>query len=175
MVTIVADLFVTDTFLIKGRVEGKYARLSKVLDDARRLFVPVREATLVDLQSRERVITPRVHVRLDEIVLAHELVDVGGDLFQASLAKDRESVRIRAFHAGRSNLEVSGRVRPNAYEPTDGARRFFVMEAPEIRGVRLEGDKDLEILQGLPYVIVNRETLSYVYDFDPNFVSEEAE
>ncbi|HET6204228.1 MAG TPA: hypothetical protein VFI25_15660 [Planctomycetota bacterium] len=175
MLTIVADLLVTDTFLIKGRVEGKYARLSKVLDDAHRCFLAVREATLIDLQTRERVLTPRVHVNLDEVVLAHELVDAGGDLFQAALARERESVRIRAFHAGRSNLEIAGRVRPNAYEPSDGARRFFVVEAPEIRGIRLEGDKDLEILRGLPYVIVNRERLSYIYDFDVGFASDESE
>jgi hypothetical protein len=35
MLTIVTDLFLTDSFLIKGEVERKYARLSHMLDERR--------------------------------------------------------------------------------------------------------------------------------------------
>ena len=167
MLTMVADLLLTDGFLIKGRVENKYARLSKVLDEYRRRFLPVREATLIDLHSRERITTPRVHVNIDEVVLAHELVDAGGDLYQRTLARDRDSVEIRAFYAGTVNLELAGRVRPNAYELGDVTKKFFVMEEPRIRGVRLEDDTDLSLLHGLPYVIVNKDRLAYIYDFTP--------
>jgi len=165
MLTIVADLLLTDSFLIKGRIEGKYARLSKVLDAARCRFVALREATLVDLQTRERITTPRLHVNLDEILLAHELVDSGGDLYQRSIAQDRALVEIRAFHAGQVQIEIAGLVRPGAYELGDVTKRFFVMEEPRLRGIQLDHE-DLSILQNLPYVIVNKNRLAYIYDFE---------
>ena len=61
MLTIVSDLLLTDSFLIKGNIENKYTRLSQVLDEHRRYFVKVRDATLVDLNSCERINTPLLH------------------------------------------------------------------------------------------------------------------
>ena len=71
MLTIVSDLLLTDSFLIKGNIENKYTRLSQVLDETRRYFVKVRDATLIDLNSCERIQTPLLHVNVDEILLAH--------------------------------------------------------------------------------------------------------
>ena len=45
MLTIVSDLLLTDCFLIKGNVENKYTRLSQLLDEHRKYFVRVRDAT----------------------------------------------------------------------------------------------------------------------------------
>ena len=46
MLTIVSDLLLTDAFLIKGQIENKYTRLSQVLDEYRKFFIRVRDATL---------------------------------------------------------------------------------------------------------------------------------
>lgn len=163
---VVSDLFLTDSFLIKGMVAGKSTRISKFLDEYRRHFLPIHEATMIDLKSRQRIATPRVFVNLDEIVFAHEFLDTAGDFFQKTIAKDREAVRIRAFYSGGVNVELAGRVRPKAYESDDVTKRFFVMEAPQIRGLDLEGDADLAVLKSLPYIVVNKSRLAYIYDFN---------
>lgn len=170
MLTIVSDLLLTDSFLIKGQVENKYTRLSQMLDEYRKYFIKVRNATLIDLNSRDRINTPLLHVNIDEILVAHELLDEAGDPHQRRLAKvDEEQLmhRIRVFYTGNLNIEVAGQVRPRSYEADDrSTRRFFVMSKPEIRGMRTEEDKDLGLLADLPYAILNKTRLSYIYDFN---------
>jgi len=74
---------------------------------------------------------------------------------------------VRAFYTGNLNVEIAGQVRPRSYEVDDrSTRRFFVMRNPEVRGMKLEGDRDLELLKGLSYAILNKTRLSYVYDFN---------
>ena len=168
MLTIVSDLLLTDSFLIKGQLENKYARLSQVLDEYRRYFVKVRDATLIDLNSRDRIQTPLVHVNVDEILVAHEFLDSTTDPTIAKLAAERPSRlnRVRVFYTGNLNVEVAGQVRPGSYEVDDqNTRRFFVMTNPEVRGMNLEGDRDLETLSRLDWVILNKSRLSYIYDF----------
>ena len=168
MLTIVSDLILTDAFLIKGQVDNKYTRLSQLLDEYRKFFVRVRDATLIDLSSRDRIQTPLVHVNVDEIILAHELIETAGDPYAARLAHDGvRHQRVRVFYTGNLNVEIAGEVRPGCYEADDrSTRRFFVMQKPEVRGMKLEGDRDLELLSGLSYVILNKTRLSYVYDFN---------
>ncbi len=168
MLTIVSDLLLTDSFLIKGQIENKYARLSQMLDEYRRYFVKVRDATLIDLNSRDRIQTPLVHVNVDEILVAHEFLDSTTDPTIAKLASERPSrlSRVRVFYTGNLNVEVAGNVRPGSYEVDDQTtRRFFVMTEPEVRGMNLEGDRDLETLTRLDWVILNKARLSYIYDF----------
>ena len=169
MLTIVSDLFLTDSFLIKGEVEGKYTRLSHMLDECRRYFIRVRDATLVDLTTYDRIQTPYVHVNVDEILLAHELLDGANDPTAAQLAHVTEGPlhRVRVFYTGNLNMEVAGQIRPGSYEVDDrGTRRFFVMQKPEVRGIDVSGDEDMKLLGGLDYAILNKSRLSYVYDFN---------
>jgi hypothetical protein len=168
MLTIVSDLLLTDAFLIKGQVENKYARLSQMLDEYRRYFIKVRDATLIDLGTRDRIQTPLVHVNLDEILMAHEFLDSTVDPNLAKLAKEKSLSynRVRVFYTGNLNVEVAGLVRPGSYEADDrSTRRFFVMTKPEVRGMNLDGDRDLETLKRMDYVVLNKTRLSYLYDF----------
>ena len=167
MLTIVSDLLLTDSFLIKGNIENKYSRLSQVLDEHRRYFLKIRDAMLVDLNSCERIQTPMVHVNVDEILLAHEFLDSGGDQHMRDLAKDQKLNRIRVFYTGALNIEFAGEARPGCYEADDrSTRRFFVMRAPVIRGFNERGDSDLKLLTKMPYAILNKLRLSYIYDFN---------
>ena len=165
--TIVSDLLLTDSFLIKGNIENKYTRLSQVLDEQRKYFLKVRDATLVDLNSCERIQTPLLHVNVDEILLAHEFLDSGGDQHLAELARAQSLHRVRVFYTGSLNVEFAGEVRPGCYEADDrSTRRFFVMRAPVIRGFNERGDSDLKLLTKMPYAILNKLRLSYIYDFN---------
>ena len=167
MLTIVSDLLLTDSFLIKGNVENKYTRLSQILDEHRKYFLKVRDATLIDLNSCERITTPLLHVNVDEILLGHEFLDRGGDTQLKELAKNQALHRVRVFYTGALNIELGGEVRPGSYEADDrSTRRFFSMRNPVIRGFNDKGDQDLKLLTKLPYAILNKLRLSYIYDFN---------
>ena len=167
MLTIVSDLFLTDSFLIKGEVERKYARLSQMLDEYRKYFLKIRNATLIDLNTADRIQTPLLHINMDEILLAHEFLDVAGDPNQAQLSKDQRMNKLRVFFTGHLNIEVGGEARPGSYECDDRAtRRFFVMRNPAVRGFNTREDQDLALLLKLPYAIINKTRLSYIYDFN---------
>lgn len=169
MLTLCSDLFLTDAFLIKGNVENKYTRLSKLLDEHRKYFLRVRDVTLVDLKSKERINTPLLHMNVDEVILAHEFLDEAGDQTRRELAREQDGTlqRVRVFYTGNLNVEVAGAIRPGAYEISDKAtRRFFVMRDPKLRGFKDQGDEDLQQVLDLPYAILNKERLSYVYDFN---------
>lgn len=166
----VEDLLLTDAFLVKGRVEGKFARLSKVLNGYKKRFVVLSSATMVDLRRGDTIRTPRVHVNLREIVLAHEFVDPAGDYYQAALSAGSEEskpVRIRAFYHGSTNLEIAGRIRPGAYEQlgSEGSGEFFVMDDCTVRGLESGISDEFNVLQHLGYAIVNKARLAYLYDF----------
>lgn len=167
MLTIVSDLILTDSFLIKGEIEHKYARLSQVLDEYRRYFLRLRNATLIDLNTCDRIQTPLLHVNMDEILLAHEFLDTGGDMSKADLYKGQKFNNVRVFFTGHLNVEVGGEVRPGSYEVDDRAtRRFFVIKNPVLRGFNPRDDADLKLLSKLSYAIVNKTRLSYIYDFN---------
>lgn len=165
--SIVTDLLLTDAFLIKGSVDNKSKRLSDHLDQTRANFISVRDATLVDIKSRNIIKTPRILVNIDRIVLAHEFLDAS-DFYLKKIAEatGRTHVSIRAFHVGSVNFEIAGEIRPGAYETDDSNRRFFIVESPKIRGIEFQGDDDeLQLLTRLSYLIVAKKRLSYIYDF----------
>jgi hypothetical protein len=165
-VTIVEDLFLTESFLIKGRIARKYHRLTKMLEDHDRLFLQIADATMVSLRGGEVIRAPQVHVNVHELILAHELVEIAGDPAMRHLAADGKSTRIRAFYNGSVQLEISGRVEPGAYEAAhQGGRRYFVVGEPVIRGLNLDGNKELGALKSMGYGIVQKSKLAYVYDF----------
>lgn len=163
---IVEDLFLTDTFLIKGRLARKFQRLAKTLEDSVGGFLHIEDAAMVSLRSHEVIRTPRVLVNPTELILAHEFVDLGSDATYRRLADNHKATRVRAFYNGIVQLELQGRIEPGAYEPSHlSGRRYFAMEAPVLRGLDYEGNPELAILQGLSYAIVRKDKLAYVYDF----------
>lgn len=163
--TIIEDLFVTDAFLVKGRLANKFQRLAKMLEDNDRAYFTVEDATLVSLRGNEVIHVPRVLINQTEIVFAHELVDVAGDSAQRKLAARDKPVRIRGFYSGAVQIELAGNVEPGAYEPRNGRRNYFVMEDLAVRGVAFDQNPELAVLRRLNYAIVRKGKLAYIYDF----------
>lgn len=162
---IVEDLFLTDVFLIKGRLANKTKRLSNVLEDNLRSYLEVQDATLVSLRTNEVIKTPNVMVRVGDLILAHELVDVAGDEMLRRLSADDKSSRIRAFYNGSVQFEVGGQIEPGAYEANElRGRKYFTMSKPVVRGLDLDGEH-LKILKTLDYAILRKDRMAYVYDF----------
>lgn len=167
----VEDLFVTDCFLIKGRLMNKFQRLTRMLEDYDRSYLAIEDATLASLRGPEVIRTPRVMVHQRELVFAHELVDVAGDDAQRRLAANDKTVRIRGFYNGSIQLELAGNVEPGAYEPKRGNRRnYFIMTEPQVRGLSFDENPELAILRKLSYAIVRKDKLAYIYDFSTGAV-----
>ena len=163
---IVEDLFLTESFLIKGRIAKKYHRLAKMLEDAERTFLEIADAVMVSLRGHEVIRTPSVLVNQKEIILAHELVEVAGDSRLKQLATNDKSVRVRAFYSGAVQLELSGRIERGAYEPQhNGGRKYFTMIEPVLRGLNVTEHPELRCLRQLGYAIVQKAKLAYIYDF----------
>lgn len=161
----VEDLFVTEVFLIKGRLARKNKRLTNVLEDYQRTFLPVQDATMVSLRTQEVIKTPNVMVNIDEVLFAHELLEVAGDAALRQLAREEKPTRIRAFYSGAVQFELAGQIEPGAYESNKMTqRRFFIMQRPVVRGLDLE-KSELKLLANLEYAIVRKDRMAYVYDF----------
>ena len=160
----VEDVFVTDAFLIKGRLRNKSKRLSNFLEDIQRSFLQVDDATMVSLRGSEVIRTPTVMVNQKEIICAHELLDQGGDEALRRLALPNKTVRIRAFYNGAVQFELAGNVEPGAYEMQGNGRKYFTMQEPALRGLELD-HPELSFLQRLDYAIVRKDKMAYVYDF----------
>lgn len=162
----VEDLFLTDVFLIKGRLPNKNKRLTNVLEDCTRTFLQVVDATMVSLRTNEVIRTPTVMVNVHEVILAHELVEIAGDEGMRRLGTGNEKpTRIRAFYNGACQFELAGQIEPGAYEsqPVTG-RKYFIMQKPMVRGLDL-AHPELALLKGLDYAIVRKDRMAYVYDF----------
>ncbi len=162
----VEDVFLTDVFLIKGRLPNKTKRLTNLLEDFSRTFLPVHDATLLSLRNREVIRTATVMVNVAEVILAHELVDVAGDETLRRLAGSTEKkTKIRAFYNGASQFEIAGQIEAGAYESTPPLhRKFFIMQKPVVRGLDLQ-HPELALLKGLDYAILKKDRMAYVYDF----------
>lgn len=163
--TLVEDLFVTEVFLIKGRLAGKNKRLTNMLEDYQRTFLQIEDATMVSLRTKEVIRTPTVMVNTKEILFAHELVDVAGDEALRQLGARDKQTRIRAFYSGAVQFEIGGQIEPGAYEQNNlTQRKYFIMQQPTIRGLDL-GNDELRVLEKMDYAIVRRDGMAYVYDF----------
>ena len=162
--TFVEDLFLTDSFLIKGRLQNKSRRLTNALEDHARAFLRISDATMVALRGVEVIRTPAVQVNIEEVIFAHELLDTAGDEVQRRLALPNKTVRIRTFYNGVVQFELAGVIEPGAYEQQATGRKYFIMEQPRLRGLDLD-HPELQLLNRLDYAIVRREKMSYIYDF----------
>jgi len=162
--TMVEDVFLTDAFLIKGRLQNKAKRLTNALEDHNRAFLRIQDATMVSLRGGEVIRTPNVLVNVSEVIFAHELLDFGGDDVQRRLAKTDKTTKVRAFYNGAVQFELAGVIEPGAYEVQPTGRKYFIMQAPVLRGFNLD-HPDLALLKKLDYAIVRKGKLAYVYDF----------
>jgi hypothetical protein len=160
----VEDLFLTDAFLIKGRLPLKNKRLTNMLEDHARTFLPIHDATMVSLRGSEVIHTPTVMVNIKEVILAHELLEIAGDAVQRRLATSNKTVMIRAFYNGALQFELAGQIEPGAYDLQSTGRKHFIMQRPVFRGLNMQ-HPELALLSTLDYAIIRKDKMAYVYDF----------
>lgn len=165
----VKDLFLTDSFLIKGYVKTGGRRLSTWLNNYKARFIEVHDATLVGVNQGDRIVTARAMINVDEILLANELIDSAGDHSLRALADgDKDRALVNLYFGGKLPLEVSGKMLKRAYNRTDlGEQDFLVVTEPSVEGLNAKKQREFAVLKRAAYLIVNRKRIAYVFDYSP--------
>ncbi len=164
---LVKDLFLTESFLVKGHVRTGGRRLSNYLNNLGRKFIEVHDATLVGVQQGDRIVTARAMISIDEILLAHELLESAGDeTFKRMSDIEGDLALVNLYFGGRLPLEVSGKMRKKAYMRTDlGDQDFLIVNEPTVEGLAGKRPREFQLLKRTPYVIVNKRRIAYVFDY----------
>jgi len=170
-VAIVNHLFLTQRFLVKGNVRTSELRLSSFLNSVRRPWLAVEDATILEFDRPDRVTTKQYALRLSDVVLAHEYLDLSGDPLRKSLAQsERDDFRSFSIHfRAPCRLEMVGRIRREALESGQGDE-FFVALDPLLRGFEEKEDEQLpaevKSLKSLNYAILNRAQVHAFFPYE---------
>jgi len=165
--SIVNHLFMTQRFLVKGNVRTGDLRLSSFLNSARRPWLTIESASLIDLRHPDRVFTKAVTLRLADVIFAHEFLDLAGDPLRRSLAlPEKNDFRMLSIYfRAPCRLEMLGRARHDAVEAGTGDDFFVVME-PLLRGFDDKDGADAQALKNIPYAIVNRQQVHCYFQYE---------
>jgi hypothetical protein len=164
---IVNHVFLTARFLIKGRVLTGEQRLTSFLRSYRRAFLSIEDITMFDLERSDQIVAARGQLRVEDILLAHEFLDVAGDMHSRALV-ERESQAYRMasiYFRAPTTFEVVGRVRE---EFLGGALQetFFVVQEPNLRGLQERTERDFLQLKRMPYTIVNGGQVHCIFNYE---------
>jgi hypothetical protein len=165
----VKDLFLTESFLVKGHVKTGNKRLTTWLNTVDQPFIEVHDATLIGVTQGDRIVTARAMVHRREILLAHELIDAAGDNMLKRMAGGTgERALVNLYFGGRLPIEVSGKMLKRAYNRKDlGDQPFIVVTEPSIEGLGGKKAREFGVLSKAPYLIVHRDRVAYVFDYSP--------
>lgn len=165
----VKDLFLTDSFLIKGYVKTGGRRLTTYLNSHAYRFIEVHDATMIGVSKGDRIVTARAMVHMREIILAHELIESAGDEILKRVSEpDQDRALVNLYFAGALPLEVSGKMLRRAYNRTDlGSQEFIVVTEPQVEGLNDKKPREFQLIEKAPYLIVNRDRIAYVFDYAP--------
>lgn len=165
--SIVNHLFLTQRFLVKGNVRTGDLRLSSFLNSVRRPWLAIEGATLIDLRNPDRIYSKAVTLRLDDVIFAHEFLDLAGDPLRKSLAlPEKNGFRMLSLYfRAPCRLEMLGRARHDAVEAGPGDDFFVVME-PLLRGFDEKDPAELQALKNMTYAIVNRRQAHCYFQYE---------
>jgi len=155
------DMILTETFLLKGHISTGNQRLSSFLNSIPKRFLEMNEVTAIDCLHNVKLTSARMLLRVEEIILAHELVEAGDESLRLLAAQERDEVTVTARSSGAAPLIVSGRVSRRSLEhDSPGQHEFVVFIEPRFEG--LTGTAQ-DTFKDLPYVIANRGRIALIY------------
>jgi hypothetical protein len=170
-VSIVNHLFLTQRFLVKGNVRTGELRLSSFLNAQRRSWVAIENATIVDLEREDRVVAKQLSLRRDDVVFAHEYLDLSGDPLRKSLAQqEQDDYRMFSLYfRAPCRFEMLGKVRRDVLESGQGDEFFVVMD-PLLRGFAERDPEqhaaEVKGLKSLSYAILNRAQVHCFFQYE---------
>lgn len=146
---------------MKGTVRTGGLRLTSFLNAARGRWLQVGDPALLDFERGAERTAGGLVLRLDDVLLAHEYLDLAGDPLRKRLAQpdDAQPRRMHACFRAPSRLEIVGRSNAGAPDPA-GSDEFFVVTEPELLGLDGGCEAAIAALRGLSYAIVNRSQLA---------------
>lgn len=158
------DLLLTDTCLLKGHVSTRGQRLSTFLNTTPRRCIEMSEVTLIQHSRAETLQAMHMMVRVDEILLAHEM-DVSGDEVMKLLAEQkRDEVLVNIHFGGAAPIQITGMISRRVIDrDATSDHDFLVILSPQIRGLEGKLAREYAVLEGLPYVIANRDRIAFMY------------
>lgn len=152
-------LLLTDTLLVRGRIEARARRLSSYLNKTNRRFIAIADASVLDVESGTVTESSAIHLHRDAIVVAHEFFENAGQellkLLSDADARDRVAVRLRLRWP--SVPAIAGSLPRSTFHASDfGQPDFLVLTEPKIERLAEPPRRDGEVLKSLRYLIVNR-------------------
>jgi hypothetical protein len=158
------DLLFTDTYLIKGHASTGNQRLSTFLNSTQRHFLEMEEATLIRHEGGEPARADWMLVRVNDILFAHEMEQTGDEILKQLAEKERDEMKVTLHFNGNKSLRLSGKVRRRAFDPAGpGGHDFIVVLEPGLSGHDAQETSEYAILEALPYAIVNRNRVAFVF------------
>ncbi len=157
------DLILTDTFLLKGHVKTGDQRLSTFLNTTPRRFLEMDEVTFVRHTGGESVLIPHMLVRVEEILLAHEMEETGDEGLKHLAEREKDEVAVTVLFGGAMPLQLSGKVSRRAVERATSSRHnFIVVVEPVLQEFTGRASQESAIFAELPYLIANRGQLAFI-------------
>ena len=158
------DVLYTNTFLIKGHVNTGEERLSSFLNNTRKRFIEVEEATLLRHDGDDLIPASRMQVNVRDIFFAHESEDTGDEVLRNLAQQQRDEISITAYFSSSTPLQLSGRIHKRALDSNpDRQQDFIVVVQPEFQGLPLEAASEYGLFRDLHYVIVNRNRITFLF------------
>lgn len=158
------DFLFTDTFLIKGHVNTAGRRLSTFLNNTRKRFLDIEEATLIHYDGSGRTVAALVQVHMDDIFFAYELDGFGDEGLKLLAEHEKDHYQVTAHFNGNHPLHFSGKVRKHSLDrDTLRSHDFIVIVEPLFEGLSIPPTPEFTVLENLPYAIVNRNRLAFIF------------
>lgn len=158
------DVLYTDIFLIKGHINTGEKRLSSFLNNTRKRFIEVEEATLYRHDGGNRIPAPLVQVHAQDILFAHESEDTGDEVFRNLAKQQRDEIRMTAYFSSTTPIQISGRIHKRAFDSNPGRYHdFIVVVQPEFQGVPFTAASEYDLFRDLHYVIVNINRIAFLF------------
>ena len=157
------DLLFTEKFFIKGHVNTGDRRLSTFLNNTRKCFLEMEEATLIKHDDGSRITASWMQVQVNDILFAHELEVTGDEGLKHLAERERDDIEATGYFSGSASLQLSGKVRKRALD--SDARRdhdFIVVVEPRIEWGAVTLGREYAVLENLPYAIVNKNRLALI-------------
>jgi hypothetical protein len=165
LVAVYKDLFLTRRYFIKGNLGSQGGRLSDQLERGGEDFLSLREVLMTDHRDGTVVPSPTLLLNPDEVLIAHELIETGGDVYRKVIASEAEQVYVKVVFEGVDDLTVRGKMRKDAFAPSHRSRRFLVLSQPRIEGLPETLEEHNQLIDSLSYLILNKRRIGHVFEF----------
>lgn len=151
-------------FFIKGHANTGGQRLSTFLNNTRKRFLEMDEVTSIKLDGGERMLIPWMLVRMDDIILAHEIEEAGDEGLKVLAERDRDNIAVTTHFNGNTSIQLSGKVRKRVInsEPLRN-HDFIVVVEPKLQGLPVNAAPEYAVLENMSYVIVNRNRIAFIF------------